>query len=206
MAPILTYAAETEFFDEGRYRADRPRVEWLRSTRNVATTCRFCGRQMGAVRNEDDPDAGFFNLIYVCDTCGWWNAEAADTMQPDPDTVVIREALIVGILRSFDIEDDSIPTDVLWSEIVRHPHAATASSPTAWEHLVGDVLRSVRACEVRHVGRTGDGGIDLFLLEGDVTTAVQVKRRTSLDRTEGVELVGSSSVLSCSVIYVRAFW
>ena len=55
-------------------------------------------------------------------------------------TAVIREALIVGTLKPFDVEDDSIPTNVLWAEIVKHPRAATPSSASAWERLVGDVF------------------------------------------------------------------
>jgi restriction endonuclease Mrr len=144
---------------------------------------------MDPVREQNDPSASFFNLVYVCDKCGWWNTEAADSMQVDSETAVIREALIVGTLRRFNIADSSIPVDLLWAEIAKHPHAATASSPAAFERLVGDVLRSVRACEVKHVGRTADGGIDLLLVTNETVTAVQVKRRTSLDRSEGVELV-----------------
>jgi restriction endonuclease Mrr len=54
------------------------------------------------------------------------------------------------------------------------------------EKLVQSVFREHYSCDVEHVGRSHDGGIDLILVNADSPTVVQVKRRKSLDHIEGV--------------------
>ncbi len=43
--------------------------------------------------------------------------------------------------------------------------------------MVKYVFESYYACEVRHVGKSHDGGIDLLIIDGDDPIPVQVKRR-----------------------------
>jgi hypothetical protein len=62
-------------------------------------------------------------------------------------------------------------------------------NPRKMEELVGSVFRDYYGCEVRHVGRTGDGGIDILLIEAESEVVVQVKRRISKRAAEGVSLV-----------------
>jgi hypothetical protein len=61
--------------------------------------------------------------------------------------------------------------------------------PAKFEVLVGGILADFFDCDVKHVGRTGDGGIDLIVLDADPPLLVQVKRRTRSDATEGLEVV-----------------
>ncbi|MEJ7925996.1 restriction endonuclease [Sphingobium sp. AN641] len=65
--------------------------------------------------------------------------------------------------------------------------------PRAFELLIQDCLRSVFPhCEIRHVGATADGGVDLKIVEtGADPILVQVKRRRDLDVNEGVDVVRS---------------
>jgi hypothetical protein len=57
--------------------------------------------------------------------------------------------------------------------------------------FVATVLKDFLECEVRHVGGTGDGGIDLVALIADTPLLIQVKRREHADRSEGIEVVRS---------------
>ena len=54
------------------------------------------------------------------------------------------------------------------------------------EKLAQDVLSDFFKCEVAHIGRSGDGGIDLLMLSGDKEYAVQVKRRLNSGHVEQV--------------------
>ncbi|UDF14745.1 restriction endonuclease [Antiquaquibacter oligotrophicus] len=60
--------------------------------------------------------------------------------------------------------------------------------PHVLERLVRDVLRDHLDCDVVHVGRSGDGGIDLLIVDADRPRAVQVKRR-SRNRAESVSQI-----------------
>lgn len=75
------------------------------------------------------------------------------------------------------------------------------------ELLVQSVFREHFNCEVIHVGKTNDGGIDLLLINSENPTIVQVKRRKKLKHTESVsgirELIGATVLKeSKNCIYV----
>lgn len=57
------------------------------------------------------------------------------------------------------------------------------------ELVVQAVLSEHFDCEVKHVGRTADGGIDLLLVMADEVVPVQVKRRESPSAVEPVRTV-----------------
>lgn len=57
------------------------------------------------------------------------------------------------------------------------------------EKLVQSVFSDFFDCEVTHVGRSGDGGIDLILVNSDSPVVVQVRRRKKLKITEGVRYI-----------------
>jgi hypothetical protein len=58
------------------------------------------------------------------------------------------------------------------------------------EELVGSIMGDFLDCDVIHTGGTGDGGVDLLLVEGEETQyVVQVKRRLKKGRGEPVSVV-----------------
>jgi len=59
-------------------------------------------------------------------------------------------------------------------------------SPTEVEKIMCELLGQHYRCEVHHVGRSGDGGIDLLLLEGDKIGAVQIKHHPHTNKRESV--------------------
>lgn len=57
------------------------------------------------------------------------------------------------------------------------------------EELVQHVFSQFYNCEVIHVGKTGDGGKDLIMINNDKPTLIQVKRRTKSEAIESVSTV-----------------
>lgn len=189
MSTILRYEAQTTWFDEGRYKVTKPRDQWLSPELLSVSECRFCGQKMQTVASKGEPTGGFFNLVFACETCGWWNAEGADSADLRDGTALIREALVVGHLRSYEVSDPWVPLALLRSEIAKRPALSYETNPTVWERLIGAVLSEANECQVIHVGRSGDGGIDLLMVDSDSPAAIQVKRREKPGSVEQVRLV-----------------
>ena len=88
-----------------------------------------------------------------------------------------------------------MPIAALRETLTKSPSLLHEIHPIKCEELVGAVLRDHMDCEVKHVGRTGDGGIDLILISGSTQFVVQVKRRVDPQSTEGIvpirELIGA---------------
>lgn len=64
------------------------------------------------------------------------------------------------------------------------------------ERLVQSVFRDHFQTDVKHIGKSHDGGVDLLMLLGENPYILQVKRRKSPGKTEGVscirELLGAT--------------
>ena len=73
----------------------------------------------------------------------------------------------------------------------RHPSTLRRLNPTRMEKLVADIFKANYGyADVMHVGGPGDGGVDVLFVESeDKKWLVQVKRRSSTDKTEGVTTV-----------------
>lgn len=70
-----------------------------------------------------------------------------------------------------------------------NPNLWCALSPRNLEKLVADIFRgNFTTCEVMHVGKPGDGGIDVvFVDSGQQRWLIQVKRRERINAAEGVD-------------------
>jgi hypothetical protein len=102
-------------------------------------------------------------------------------------------ALAVSVAKKFD---HSLPMGCLHElaqHFRQHPIAWNTIAPTRLERLIADVFRANFApCEVHHVGKPGDLGIDVVLIETDEKTwLTQVKRRSRPDSTEGFSTLQS---------------
>jgi hypothetical protein len=129
-------------------------------------------------------------MLVLCDGCRWWNVLDLSASRG----FGWKEAsFIEGVARAFRVDALDPPIADLRRYLAVHPNDAAHVNPTAFERLIGDCLASeYEPCEVEHVGRSGDGGIDLKLITSSKETyLVQVKRRTDLDSTEGVDVVRS---------------
>jgi hypothetical protein len=121
-----------------------------------------------------------------CSGCAWWYTL---------ETVVVedewQESLTVypSLLLSYDLTAADVPIAILQEELGKSPVILNEMNPARLELLVRDILHGAYQCDVYHVGRTGDGGIDLIVLDSDRPLAVQVKRRSRANSVERIEVV-----------------
>jgi hypothetical protein len=157
--------------------------------------CKYCASPLRLVYDERQgqewQDSDYRRVrVSVCQ-CGWWNAEdvySATTYESRLGGYDWQCINSQGRLRLFDISDAHAPTESLREVLSSGRFATHQIDPYALERLVGDVLADFFDCEVRHVGRSGDGGIDLLVLDADQPRAVQVKRRSN-NKAESVAFV-----------------
>lgn len=92
-----------------------------------------------------------------------------------------------SILRTFDWGAKDLPIQLLRSHLITNKEKLNLLDPTKMEQLVQSVFREHFDCEVTHCGRTADGGLDLYFIDGDEPVAVQIKARRHREKPEPVE-------------------
>lgn len=143
--------------------------------------CVYCGQMLSVHRGQAFHDI-LRRVIQVGEcSCGWWYTVISNDLCNDG-----HEAAIAGVLQSFGVTDAKLPIEALRSELPARPELLNKINPVVLEKLVAAVLEGVFNCEVQHVGKSHDGGVDLVLLDSDAPIAVQVKRRSKPKSTESV--------------------
>lgn len=154
--------------------------------------CPFCGTTLKkiflGIRSE--PRGGDLyerGLVLECQKCKWWTYKYR--FSDDADLVdEVRSFYIderyYGITKSFNIDDRMLPIEVLTEELKKTPELLYDINPYKLEELAQEILKGVYDCEVYHVGKTGDGGKDLIVLESNEPILVQVKRRENPNHVE----------------------
>jgi hypothetical protein len=162
---------------------ERPNnIEWRRLR---SPACPYCGERRFSGQPSWVRDVLPSILIFgECENCGWWYA-VQDASLCNDDLVVIAG----GVLERFDMSHADTPVQVLREEVRRHIRRISEVHPRKMEELVGSILAGVHDCEVHYLGYSKDGGIDLILLIGEHRIAVQVKRRESVKKREGVSVI-----------------
>lgn len=129
-------------------------------------------------------------LVLECQNCKWWTYKyhfSEDTDLINEVQSYCTDARYYGIVKSYNIADKEIPIEVLASELKMKPKILFDINPYKLEELSQEILKGVYDCEVYHVGKTGDGGTDLIVLESDEPILVQVKRRENPNHVELVK-------------------
>lgn len=160
--------------------------------------CPFCNTKAETRVNNskhDTPEWLFgtfdeYETVYQCPSCGWWEY----IYQNQSDAIIdgIRASdkeKVASVLKKYDITDKRIPTEVLSNYIDKNPSKIHAINPTAMELLVKSVFKDFYSCEVHHIGKSHDGGIDLLLIQNDNPTIIQVKRREFPNSVEPVKTI-----------------
>ncbi|MBN8944972.1 MAG: restriction endonuclease [Rhizobiales bacterium] len=153
----------------------------------------------GYAENNDDMRHGCAaaRTVFECDHCGWWaiETEGHDAVENggdgDGNDNDCDYSLVCGILRRFSVSDSDIPVTDLRKWLSTHRDAVVSVDPFVFEKLVADCLKHYYPkADIRLVGGRRDLGIDIFAIaENDEPTIIQVKRRTRLSATEGVNTV-----------------
>ncbi len=153
--------------------------------------CTYCSTQLIKIENNTLEENWHRDYcLWYCKRCCFWQARIySDPFQacfPPPDYWAY-----VSKLREFDGNLPEGCNDELALHIRRHPDLLHCFNPTRFEKFVADVFRSnYTHAEVLHVGKPGDGGIDVLLIEtGSEQWLIQVKRRGSQKYSEGVSTI-----------------
>jgi hypothetical protein len=124
-----------------------------------------------------------------CKNCNWWFIIGNYSEDDDPyDYAYSSKNTHEGAICRFPYKIWKKPIEAAEQEIKEYRKRLSDLSPVQIEELLGEILAQYKNCEVRHVGRTDDKGIDLILIQGDENTAVQVKHR-SINRKKKSESV-----------------
>lgn len=171
-------------------------TNWIEHEFFRISFCPFCKTNLHiADKYEEDPDE---QKIYVtahavvgeCSKCGYWQAyfyQELGGSGPYGCPGAEWEAHI-SKLSEFP---DKIP-EGCYQELAQYlkinPSFWHTINPTKLEKLVADIFRANhRDCEVIHVGKPNDGGVDVvFVDSGKNRWMIQVKRRELAKKAEGV--------------------
>ena len=137
-------------------------------------------------RDEDSTNA------YQCVDCGWWYLENR-TDHENNDSDDFRWSAIRyrrAILDVYNIDSPDIPIDALSLELKKRGDSIYEIHHRSMERLVAGVMREYYpGCEVELCGRSGDEGIDLYVVLANKKIGIQVKRRMKPGMTETVSTV-----------------
>ena len=168
---------------------------WGDGSSPYPAVCQYCQgvlvevldtRYWGRIRWEGGEDKAW-RKVAVCPGCGWWLMKEQDTIETA--TIAYSEFTYFSILRSFEVASSEVPLNILRDYLRKHERQFYNVNPTKFEQLVGEIFRDFLHCDVTHVGRVGDGGIDLLVVDSDRPLPIQVKRRADGVKWEPVSTV-----------------
>jgi len=144
--------------------------------------CPVCNMNLEEIDVSGVPDEDGVGKVYnICPDCGFWRCENTNTWCPP-----VYE---IPFIKRFDYDSETPSISHLSHEIYNDQLKLYNMNPKKFELYVGSVLSDFFECEVRHVGQSGDDGTDLIALIGDKPLLIQVKRRGTPGRTEGIDVV-----------------
>ena len=153
--------------------------------------CSYCSTKLLKVKDEITPeDSHREYCLWYCRNCRFWQLH----LYSDPYRACIPPAdhwAYFSKLREFNKNLPDGCSEELAVHIRARPNLLYSFNPTHFEEFVADVFRANYAnAEVLHVGQPQDGGVDVLLIDVEKEQwLIQVKRRGSPNRTEGVSTI-----------------
>jgi hypothetical protein len=168
-----------QFLGPATLRLDASRRNNLQ--RQLSTSqCLYCGN---ALSRKVLAEGGIFpryKIMHFCGDCGYWKYEISDGG---------RFSYHVPPLKAFCGLNSTPSIAQLSTQIEQNSELLYRMHPEKFERFVGAVLSDFYNCDVRHVGSTGDDGVDLIAVIRDEPVLIQVKRRQDRHSVEGVDVV-----------------
>lgn len=207
------YIRDDAFADPSSDSLSKPEIYKLFNEANTST-CPFCksstNKPHESTRHETPTWLGggrYYENEYVscCSECGWWRIHTY--METDGYVEGISTIIKNAVLKKYDLSSKDVPIKTLQEYLRKNFDDVIHIHDSQMEKLVQSVFSEHFSCEVEHLGKSHDGGIDLILVQSDTPTVIQVKRRRSLSHVEGVsgvrELLGATLLKgSKNCIYV----
>jgi hypothetical protein len=126
-----------------------------------------------------------YETVWQCN-CGWWQIDFYSYMEEENTYKDWFQLVYNSQLKMFTVGDKNIPINTLRLHLERHEDKLYEINDRKMEELVASIFREHFQCDVKEVGKSHDGGVDLIMIESDSPTIIQVKRRKSPNKTERV--------------------
>ena len=182
-------------FKRPRVICDLPR---LTSLPTRARTCYHCGVQMTEIEKYNEgpggSDRSAAELLEYCARCKFWQVHGVRSEFYEARSTLVANfyiSVLSAKIREFETEypDGTLSEISQW--LRRRPDKYNSMTPRYLELLVTRVFDNIGLyAEVHHVGRPGDGGVDVLLVDGQANSwLVQVKRREDARSSEPVSTI-----------------
>ncbi len=170
-----------------------------------ASSCLFCRHPLRSLPSDIgyrphpvNPEVSLRVARHVrfCEVCGWWvTSERRAIYDFEYQTESHESSAAAGLLRCLNVSDQSIALSTIRSYLAAKYESRFAIPPQRLEEIVGSVYRD-HGYAVDVVGRTGDGGIDVILMDAHGTRiGVQVKRYKTSIKVEQIRAFLGALVL-----------
>ncbi|OGP51598.1 MAG: hypothetical protein A2Y79_08830 [Deltaproteobacteria bacterium RBG_13_43_22] len=158
-------------------------------------SCKYCNSSLKLFRI-GSKSKGFITVtdkhldLYCCINCGWWFLERLEEESHFTGNHFIVNN-IEGAVKYYNVDSYDVPIVELRNYLKRHPNDIAYVNPYRFELLMQDCFKDYFGpSEVIHLGKSGDGGIDLKIVKNNKETIlVQVKRRFDITKNEGPKVV-----------------
>jgi len=121
-----------------------------------------------------------------CSSCNFWIAFLRQY-----DIQIVKGKTAISYLKKYDATANNIPIPDLLKYLQRDSNTIKTIDPYRFEKIIQEYLKQEwKDAEVIHVGKPGDGGVDILLIISDNERwLVQCKRRSKTGYVEGVETI-----------------
>jgi Restriction endonuclease len=157
--------------------------------------CPYCKKQLRMVQREKKGSLyykfeKFSAKLWLCANCGYWQTYFYFFEPGEQDGGNIFEVTKPNLQLFSEDFPEECRNDIA-KAIRRNPSKWHDMEPTNFERFIGELFKvNFGDCEVFHVGRPADGGVDLYFIEsGGKKWVIQVKRRVAPGYSEGVGVI-----------------
>ncbi|PXY01864.1 hypothetical protein DF185_04225 [Marinifilum breve] len=163
---------------------------------NEWTKCKYCHNELENIHNRGLVDFKTIEGVnwhksegvIRCTKCGWWQHTFHSYLEGEQEGFKDWQLDVnSATLRRFDVSSNEVPILSLRAYLTQQNDKVFEIHHRKMEELVASVFKDHFSCEVKLVGKTNDGGIDLILVNSDTPTLIQVKRRKTKNKTESVK-------------------
>ena len=175
--------------------------QWIEGDLLILRECPFCSTPLLTAKSIKTSDEIFrevdqLSYLWSCPNCAYWHWYNRDAIDFYSDTYeLVEESLYstacISKMRSFEAVLPGGCEKELAIAFRRDSRLWHTIDPYKFESFIGALFKANFAqCEVMHVGRSGDGGVDLIFIDSDQNQwLIQVKRRESPNSSEGVSTI-----------------
>ncbi|RJQ77164.1 MAG: hypothetical protein C4519_13905 [Desulfobacteraceae bacterium] len=155
--------------------------------KGASCICPFCKTSMRIALER--PAYSETNTVWQCQKCGWWELERVFRAGGVQDDVAYAAIHHQACVKNFAINSSKVPTEALVDHLQKRPDIVYSVNKKKMEEIVQYVFSDFYECEVTHVGKSHDGGVDLIMIDADEPTLIQVKCRESKNAIEPISQI-----------------